>query len=515
MYAVSKKSSISGNFLVPGSKSQTIRAVFMALLADGKTIIHNPLASSDGLSAFSAAQALGGKIEICQNPSQTFNQNSSQNFSQNSNEIQNSKKINETKERKKGKCSEEGAAQENHYSMQTMQKNGNDWIVTGLGGKIKAPSKVIDTGNSGTTTSFVTGLCTLIDGFAVITGDQQICSRPVRSAVNAFNELGANCFITRPDSDCPPIVVGGKMHGGVCHLPGINSQHVSAILVPGALIPEGQKIEIEVENPKETSYIQMTIDWMKKFGVSAVASPDFKHYSVAGGQKYRAPVSQKNSAFASEATAGCAGEVTVSSDWSGVAFPLVAAVCTQSEITITGLNFSDPQADKQIVDILIKMGADIEKNTEQGFVKVHGGKPLTNDIQIDMNDIPDALPALCVAACYSKGKTEFTTLSHIRQKESDRVAVMAEELTKCGSEVKIENDKMTILGGKTLHGAEIDSRGDHRVAMAMAVCGMFAEGEMKISEAECADVSFPKFYEMFVSHGANFRLYEDSEKAQE
>lgn len=436
MFAVSKKSSISGSFLVPGSKSQTIRAVFMALLSEGKTIIHNPLASSDGLSAFNAAITLGAKIE----------------------------------------------------------KSGTDWIVTGLGGKLKAPAKIIDTGNSGTTTSFVTGLCTLIDGFAVITGDEQICSRPVRPAINAFSELGANCFITRPDSDCPPIVVGGKLHGGNCHLPGMNSQHVSAILVPGALIPEGEKINIEVEHPKETSYIQMTIDWMKKFGVTALATADYKHFTVGGGQKYHA------------------GEVSVSSDWSGVAFPLVAAVCTPSEITITGLNFFDAQADKQIIDILIKMGADIEKTvdeaTGQGSVKVHGGKPLTNDISIDMNDIPDALPALCVAACYSKGKTEFTTLAHIRQKESDRVAVMNEELSKCGAKITVDNDRMIIFGGAPLHGSEIDSRADHRVAMAMTVCGMFAEGQMKIKNAECAAVSFPKFYELFKSHGADILLEE-------
>lgn len=432
MYVISKKSSLNGSILVPGSKSQTIRAVFMALLADGNSTINNPLPSSDGLSAFNAAVSLGAKI----------------------------------------------------------QKTDNKWHISGLNGILKAPASVIDTGNSGTTTSFVTGLCTLIDGFAVITGDEQICSRPVRPAINAFSELGANCFITRPDSDCPPIVVGGKLHGGICHLPGMNSQHVSAILVPGALIPAEQNISIEVENPKETSYIQMTIEWMKKFGVEAQASSDFKHYKVSGGQKYKA------------------AEVTVSSDWSGVAFPLVAAVCTQSNVTITGLNFSDPQADKQIIDILIKMGACIEKDTQNGTVKVCGGKPLLNDITIDMNDIPDALPALCIAACYSSGKTTFTTLAHIRQKESDRVSVMTEELTKCGTKIECSPDSMTIFGGNPIHGAEIDSRKDHRIAMAMAVCGMFCQGQMKISDAECADVSFPGFYELFKTHGADFQIFQ-------
>ena len=109
-----------------------------------------------------------------------------------------------------------------------------------------------------------------------------------------------------------------------------------------------------------------------------------------------------------------------------------------------------------------------------------------------MNDIPDALPALCIAACYSSGKTTFTTLAHIRQKESDRVSVMTEELTTCGAKIECSPD----------------SRKDHRIAMAMAVCGMFCQGQMKISDAECADVSFPGFYELFKTHGADFQIFQ-------
>lgn len=430
MYAFSGKSSLRGEFIVPGSKSQTIRAVLMALLADGKSVIHNPQYGNDGQSAYHAAEQLGAKIV----------------------------------------------------------KNDSEWIVQGCGGIPSVPENIIDTVNSGTTTSFVSGICSLLDGYAVITGDEQIRRRPIRPELEALAELGAAYFITRKGCDCPPVVIGGKMHGGKCHLPGYNSQHVSGILVPAALIPAGETVEIEVAEPREVSYIQMTIDWMKKYGVIADKSDNDRFYYVAGGQKYKA------------------AETWVSSDWSAVAFPLVAAVCTNSDIVINGVNFNDPQGDKRVVDILISMGADIVKDTAAGRLIVHGGRSLNGNTEINMNDIPDALPVLAVAASYAEGETRFTTLAHVRIKESDRVAVMCEELSKCGADIRITDDSMIIRGGKRLHGDIIDSRRDHRIAMAMTVCGFFADGRMTVKYAECADVSFPGFYDLMKSAGADINL---------
>jgi len=402
----------------------------MGLLAEGTSVIHNPLPGNDGLSACRAAEVLGASV----------------------------------------------------------LRNDGIWTVAGKGGRLDPPEHIIDTGNSGTTTSFVTGLCSLVNGYAVITGDEQIRRRPVRPELDALRSLGAFCLITRPGSDCPPVVVGGHLHGGTCRLPGYNSQHVSGVLVPGALIPAGEEIRIEVDDPRESSYIQMTIDWMKKYGVTARASEDCRSYRVCGGQTYRA----------------C--ETWVSGDWSGVAFPLVAAVCTDSTVVIRGLDFDDPQGDKRIVEILISMGADIVKNLPDHSLVIRGGKRLAGNIRIDMNDIPDALPALAVAAAYACGETEFTTLAHVRVKESDRVAVMCGELTKCGADIEITSDTMTVHGGHPLHGALIDSHGDHRVAMAMTVCGLFADGQMRIQNAECASVSFPGVYEVMKSAGADITL---------
>ncbi len=430
MYAYSKKGSLHGSCAVPGSKSATIRATLFGMLADGTTVIHNPLPSKDGLAALAVARAFGAEVIV--------------------------------------------------------DENANTWTVKGLNGKPQVPENVIDTMNSGTTTSFATGICALLtDGYAVITGDEQIRRRPWKDELNAMQELGATCIITRPNCDWPPMIIKGPIHGGTCHVPGFNSQHISGILAPAALLPEGESVDILLEEPREAMYVQLTIQWLARFGVKVESSADFKHYHVDGGQKLKA----------------C--ECLVASDWSGVAFPLTAAVLTDSELTITDLDFNDAQGDKAVADVLIRMGADIVKDIDGHKLVIHGGKKL-HGIDIDMDLIPDSLPVLSVAAAFAEGDTHFSNLAHVRIKETDRVAVMQEVLQACGADVEITADSMTVHGGKPLHGAEVSSHDDHRVCMAMCVCGLAAEGEMKVSNAECASVSFPSFYQLMNSIGAGF-----------
>jgi len=363
----------------------------------------------------------------------------------------------------------------------------NTWVITGVGGRPAAPACVIDTMNSGTVTSFALGIGGLVDGYMVVTGDEQICRRPWKDQTVAMTELGATCVHTRPDSACPPVVVGGPMKGGVAHLSGFCSQHISGIILPAPLLDEGVVIELNVERPLEQPYLKMTVDWITRFGGKVEYTPDFKYFKVEGGQKYAAQ------------------EVTVPADWSGVAFPLVAGVITPSEMTISGVDFGDCQGDKEVVDILIRMGADITKETENGRIIIHGGKPL-HGTTVDMGAIPDSLPALCVAAAYAQGDTEFVNLAHVRVKESDRVAVMQEVLTACGGSVEISPDSMTVHGGHPLHGATVPSYDDHRIAMAMTVCGLMCDGEMRVKGADCAAVSFPHFYEIMNAVGADFEV---------
>ena len=429
MNCTSKKQTLKGSIQIPGSKSHAIRAILLSTLAEGVSVIKNPPHSNDVMSALNCAKLFGAKVT----------------------------------------------------------EDGDNWIIEGTGGKLKTPDDVVNTGNSGTATTLLIAMSSLAEGYSVITGDYQIRRRPQKAMVDVLNELGANAVITRPDCSAPPIVVKGPLIGGEAHLSGFSSVFVSGTLVAAPLSKEG--VTISVEKPLETPYIQMTIDWLRRYGVElSENSGEFRHFRVEGNQKY------------------IASENAIPADWSSVAFPLVAAVTTLSDVEICGVDFDDCQGDKMVVEHIIAMGADITKDAENHKLIVHGGKPIKSNMTINLNDIPDSLPALSVAACYAEGTTTFTGLAHVRVKETDRVAVMERELKKIGADVETGPDYMIVHGGKPLTGAVVESYDDHRVAMAMAVAGLFSNGEMRVNNAECAAVSFPGFFDKMNAIGCNFQL---------
>jgi len=426
------KSSLQGQMQVPGSKSHTIRSVLLSLLAKGVSTIDNPLLSGDGESAIEAAKAFGAKVT----------------------------------------------------------SKDNQLIIEGRGIPLSTPKKGIDTKNSGTTTSFVTSLATLTEGETFITGDEQIQKRPIKVLVDALQSLGCEVTLIRANSQAPPLVVKGGLLGGKVSLEGFNSQFVSSLLLASPLAKG--RTEITVHNPLEKPYIQMTLDWMRRFGATVQSNePEYTHFVIEGNQQYKS------------------GDFTIPSDWSSVAFPLVAALVSDSCLTITGLDFSDTQGDKRVVDLLISMGADIQKDSAKGTLAVRGGGKLKGGMVIDLGDIPDALPALCVAALYTDGETTFTNLAHVRVKESDRVLVMAEELCKLGSKITIADEHMVVHGGLPLHGATVESHGDHRVAMALTAASLMVEGSTQINDISCTEVSYPNFFASLIKAGAAITIHEE------
>lgn len=432
MHVTVSRSALQGDLQVPGSKSHTIRCVLLSLLAQGVSTIENPLLSGDGSSAIEAAKAFGAKI-ACENTT---------------------------------------------------------LVMEGRGIPLCVPEKGIDTKNSGTTTSFVTTMATLTQGETFITGDEQIQKRPIRVLVDALHSLGCEVTIIRAEAQAPPLVVKGGLRGGKVTLDGFNSQFVSSLLLSSPLATG--RTEITVQNPLEKPYIQMTLDWMRRFGAKVQSNePDYTHFVIEGNQQYKS------------------GSFTIPSDWSSVAFPLVAALGSDSLLTISGLDFSDSQGDKRVVDLLLEMGADITRDTVRHQLTVRGGRRLKGGLVIDLGDIPDALPALCVAALHADGATTFTNLAHVRVKESDRVLVMAEELIKLGAKITIADDHMVVHGGYPLHGATVESHGDHRVAMALTGASLMAEGSVRINGAECTEVSYPNFFASLVKAGAAITIHED------
>lgn len=425
MHVTVLPSALTGSLQVPGSKSHTIRSVLLSLLSHGTSTIVNPLSSGDGLSARNAAEAFGATVEEAE----------------------------------------------------------NTWIIEGRGGNLLVPGDCINTGNSGTTTCFFTSVAALARGWTVISGDDQIRRRPIKPLVDALNTLGATAFLTRPNQLAPPVVVRGPLKGGKVHIDGTNSQYVSSLLLSSPL-SEGDT-EIQVTHPLETPYVQITLDWMKRYGVDVERNDDYTRFLVRGKDHYRP------------------GNHIVPADFSAVAFPLVAALLTDSNLLLTGLDFHDSQGDKRIIEILQSMGAVLLKDEARGTLQVVGGTPLRGGVTVDLGDIPDALPALAVAATQAHGVTTFTNLRHVRLKETDRVAEMEMKLNALGCNVESKEDSMIVHGPTKIVGGTVSSSHDHRIAMAMVALGMASEKGVVVEDAQCVSVSFPGFFSAFQACGAS------------
>ncbi|MGI5854338.1 MAG: 3-phosphoshikimate 1-carboxyvinyltransferase [Bacillota bacterium] len=360
----------------------------------------------------------------------------------------------------------------------------DQWTIEGVGRNLVVPSDIVDAGNSGTTFYFVAAMAALLDQWSVLSGDHQIRRRPVRALLRTLEALGATAFTTRRDVDAAPIVVRGPLKAGTVKTSGNFSQFISGPLLVSPMI-EGTT-RIEVENAKEKPYLQMTVDWMTQHGIKLdYDSKNYSYFEIKGPQKY----SNVNA--------------RIPSDWESVAFPLVAAAVTDSKLTIDDLDLDGNQGDAAIVDVLQEMGANIQVDHAHNSLTVTGGSKL-HGITVNCSDIPDALPILSVAACFAEGTTKLTGVEMVRAKETDRVAVMHQELAKMGAHIEETHDSMTIHGGHQLTGAVVSSHDDHRVAMSLAVAGLFAKGKTVVNDAQCVSVSFPGFFEIMNRVGAGF-----------
>ncbi|MDH7480767.1 MAG: 3-phosphoshikimate 1-carboxyvinyltransferase [Armatimonadota bacterium] len=354
---------------------------------------------------------------------------------------------------------------------------GNEWIVKGTGAKLNIPDDILNVANSGTTLHISMGTAALIDGYSVFTGDSQIRSRPSGPLVDALNQLGAQAFSTRGNG-CPPVVIRGRMQGGKVNLDGSkSSQYLTSLLINCPLV--SSDTEIFVSNAVETPYIEMTLGWLDEQGIR-YEREGFERFRIQGGQEYRA------------------FEKGIPGDFSSAAFFLCAAAITSSELTLLGLDINDSQGDKAVLDMLSKMGAEVQ--VVQEGICIRGG-----DLQgkeFDLNATPDLLPAMAVTACFAHGTTRLVNVSQARHKETDRIRVMCEELSKMGAEIKELPDGLEIVG-RPLHGAVVNGHSDHRVVMALAVAGLAAEGETEVDTAEAVSVTFPNFVELMRAVGAN------------
>lgn len=456
----SQKSRLKGHIQVPGSKSHTIRALLLAALADGTSYIKNPLPSEDCLNTSKAIPLMGAKVSLGDE----------------------SKKI------------------------------GGCWTVHGAGKNIHLPEDVVDVGDSGSLLYFLSSIAATFEGWSIFTGDELIRRRPVHHVVEALNQLGAECYVSQPGKQVCPLLIKGPIKPGTVITAGeVSSQYISGMMM-AALRLDGT-LNIELTNPKETPYLTMTQKWLERVGAKVEISDDFKHIAVYG------PVDIK------------AFDCTVPSDWEGVAFPLIGALLSDSEIVIDGIDGSGTQGDQEIVSVLKKMGADIEWDKDAETITVRGGKCSKNKIgrlstqncengefHVPISGYPDAICAIAVAAAFAEGTVVIEDAAVCRRKETDRIKVMCQFLKLLGADVEEGEDFMVIKGHAPvledgsenpdfkLHGGQIKSFGDHRIAMSFACFGLgLPAGEsLVIEDAECCAVSFPGFFESMNGINAGF-----------
>ncbi|MFP8952820.1 3-phosphoshikimate 1-carboxyvinyltransferase [Natrialbaceae archaeon A-arb3/5] len=366
----------------------------------------------------------------------------------------------------------------------TVDRNEDGTLeIDGFGGRPDVPADVIDCDNSGTTMRLVTAAAALADGTSVLTGDESLRSRPQGPLIEAIADLGGEAESTRSNGQAP-LVVTGPISGGDVSIPGdVSSQYITALLMAGAVTDEGIEIDLETEL-KSAPYVDITTELLADFGVETRRTDD--GFAVPGGQTYE--------------PAG--GEYAVPGDFSSISYPLAAgAIASEDGLRIEGANPS-AQGDTAIVEIVERMGADVEWDREAGTIDVTADS--LSGIEVSVEDTPDLLPTIATLGAVAEGDTHITNAEHVRYKETDRVSAMAEELGKLGVESTEERDSLTIHGSDSqLSGATVDGRADHRIIMALALAGLVADGETTVAGTDHVDVSFPGFFAELESIGAD------------
>lgn len=425
-YIIKPSKGLSGDVKIPGSKSGTARGLLLGTMAEGTSRILNPMPGIDSYSIADCCRSLGAKINT---------------------------------------------------------DNDDEWIIEGIGIRnMQLPSAVLDVGNSGTGYYFLTTLAAMLNGKSIITGDYQICYRPIAPLLRALRQMGAQAISTR-NNELAPLMIEGPIKGGqVLEMPGENVQWSIGLMICCPLLTEDTTIRFH--NLGERPYAALTMDWLKAAGAEII-NHDYEEFIIPGGQSLHN--------FTKKAP----------SDWCGASYPLVAAAITEgSRIKLLDMNVHDFQGERVYVDIIKQMGGHIEVyNDGADGVVVEGGHPL-HGIEIDCKDMPDAIPALAVLGSFASGTTVLRNITACRMKETDRCKTIVEELTKMGGKFE-EYDDHLVIHHADLHGTSLHGHHDHRIVMACSCAALIAEGETIIDSAEHVGVSFPRFYEEMKGIGAN------------
>lgn len=345
----------------------------------------------------------------------------------------------------------------------------------GLRGLIK-PDSILDCGNSGTTTRLISGILSAQDFDVTLTGDESIQKRPMKRITEPLSMMGADIKSIH-GNDCAPLSITGKKLHGIHYTSKVASAQIKSAILLAGLYADGETKVTEPYVSRNHSEIMLKYFGadVKTEGTTASIRPAKELYG---------------------------NKITVPGDISSAAFFLGAGLMIPgSEILIKNVGINPTR--NGILRVCEDMGAHITligENTDSGeptadllvkYSRLHG----TTIRGAVIPTLIDELPMIAAMACLAEGETVIKDAAELKVKESNRIEVMVRSLSAMGADVTETEDGMIIRGGKPLHGALIDSRLDHRIAMTFAVAGLCADGETEISGAECVNISYPGFYQ--------------------
>lgn len=332
----------------------------------------------------------------------------------------------------------------------------------------------IDCGNNGTMLRFlVAGLSTL-PGAWVLDGSQRLRQRTVGPLVSTLRELGARIDYLGEEGYAPVKIAGGTLRGGYADLDArLSSQFASALLMAATRAHE--EIVIRLKGLSSAPYLELTQDALESFGAR------WQRLSPA---VYRvAPCALSGGRFA------------VEGDFSAAAYPAAAALLTAGRVHLQGLRKDSKQGDRRFLDVLEEMGATVDWQADGVVIQ---GTGQMRAVDVDFSEMPDQVPTLAALAPFAAGTTSIRNVAHLRIKESDRLSAMATELRRLGAEVDEISDGVIVHGSwwrRPVPAGEVqvDTYGDHRVAMSLAICGLRRAGVI-VDRPEVVKKSYPSFW---------------------
>ncbi len=442
--SLSNVKGLRGEVTIPGDKSISHRAVMFGSIANGTTEVTNFLQGADCLSTIDCFRRLGIEIEI----------------------------IPDTNAAVKNESLKEASSKQTTESRKPAEKI----LIHGKGlHGLKAPSSILNAGNSGTTTRLISGILAAQPFETTLTGDASIQKRPMKRIMEPLSMMGAD-IKSLNGNGCAPLEIKGRPLKGIDYFSKVASAQVKSAILLAGLYAEGETRVTEPVISRNHSEIML-----RYFGADVHT--------------------EGKTAIIKPAADLYAQSINVPGDISSAAYFIAAGlIVPNSEILIKNVGVN-PTRDG-IIKTAIAMGGDITL-LNQNF----DGEPTADilvrssslhGITIEGDIIPtliDELPVINIMAAAASGTTVIKDAAELKVKESDRIAVMVENLSKMGADIMGTDDGMIIKGGKSLHGAIIDSYEDHRIAMSFAVASLIADGETTINGRDCVNISYPSFYE--------------------